>query len=97
NWASRFTCTTVHALIWVDVKHTLAFVDAIYWAFFNTTAVYDIDAGLSNCICHGVFILLKSGTIQTLLVCHLDPTNGQIPPIIQAKNKSMVRILLPTH
>jgi len=38
-WASWLTCTTVYALIRVDVEHTLAFIDAVYWAFFNTTPV----------------------------------------------------------
>jgi hypothetical protein len=34
HWADRLTCTTIHALIWLDIKHARAFINAINRALF---------------------------------------------------------------
>jgi hypothetical protein len=43
NWANRLTGSAVHALIRVDVKHTVALVDAVNWALVDTSFVLDIN------------------------------------------------------
>jgi hypothetical protein len=37
------TSTTVHTLIWVDVEHTVTFIDAVNWALSYTSFVFDIN------------------------------------------------------
>jgi adenine deaminase len=37
------TCTTVNALIRVNVKHAVTFIDAVNWALSNTCFVFDIN------------------------------------------------------
>src|SRR5690625_241750 len=51
-WAHRFACATVNALIGVNVKRTLALVDAVNGTLLNTRAVFNVNTRLSNDVCH---------------------------------------------
>jgi hypothetical protein len=44
--------TTVDTLIWLDVEHSVTFVDAIDWAFLDTGLVLHINARLGDYVCH---------------------------------------------
>ena len=47
-----FAQTTVDALVWVDIDHVIAFVDAVDWANSHTGLVFDADARLGNNVWH---------------------------------------------
>jgi hypothetical protein len=42
HWADWLTCTAVHALIRVDVKHAIALVNTVNWTFVDASLVLDI-------------------------------------------------------
>jgi hypothetical protein len=52
NRANRFTSTAINALVRVDVKHAVALVDAIHWAFFDACLVFKVNAWKCNYISH---------------------------------------------
>jgi len=52
NRADRLAGTTIHALIRLDIEHSVAFVNAIHWALFDAGLIFHIDTWLSNYICH---------------------------------------------
>jgi hypothetical protein len=52
NWANRLTGTTVHALIRVDVKHSVTLIDAVNRALVNTCLVFNIYTRKSDYVCH---------------------------------------------
>jgi len=52
NWADRLAGTTIHALIRLDVEHSVTFIDAIHWALFDAGLIFHIDTWLGNHICH---------------------------------------------
>ena len=52
HWALWFAQTAVDALVWVDIDHVIAFVDAVDWANSHTGLVFDADARLGNNVWH---------------------------------------------
>jgi hypothetical protein len=52
NWTYRLACSAVNALIWMNVEHAVALVDAIYRAFFNAGLVFQVHAWESNDVGH---------------------------------------------
>jgi hypothetical protein len=42
----------IHALIRLDVKHAIAFVNAVHWTLFDAGLVLHIDTWLGNHISH---------------------------------------------
>jgi hypothetical protein len=57
HWTYRFTRTTVHTFVRMDIEHSVALIDAIHRAFVNATAVFEIYAGQSDDVGHGLGIL----------------------------------------
>jgi hypothetical protein len=51
-WANWLTGTAIHALIWLDVKHAIAFVNAIHGTFFDAGFIFYIDAWVCDHIGH---------------------------------------------
>jgi hypothetical protein len=41
--AHGFTCSTIHTLVWVDIEHAIAFVDAVDGAFIYAGLVLDVN------------------------------------------------------
>ena len=54
--AHRLTCSTVHALIGVDIEHSLALVDAVDGAFVDTRLVDHVDTGLGDDVGHDLLL-----------------------------------------
>jgi hypothetical protein len=52
NWANWFTCSTIHTLIRLDIHHSIALIDAINWALFNTRFIHYIYTGKGDDVCH---------------------------------------------
>lgn len=52
SWADWFAGAAVNTFVGLDVHHAIAFVDAIYWAFFDTCLVFNIDTRQCNHISH---------------------------------------------
>jgi hypothetical protein len=52
NWANWFAGATVNALIWLDIKHARAFVDAINRAFFDARLIFNINTRFGNNVRH---------------------------------------------
>jgi hypothetical protein len=52
NWTNWLTSSAVHTLVWVDVKHAVALIDAIHRAFFNAGFVFQVHAWESNNVSH---------------------------------------------
>jgi len=52
DWADRLAGTAIHALIRLDVEHSVTFIDAIHWALFDAGLIFHIDTWLGNHICH---------------------------------------------
>jgi hypothetical protein len=50
----RLTSTTIDTLIWLDVEHPIAFIDAIDWTLLDTGFVLDIDTRFCDDVCHEV-------------------------------------------
>jgi hypothetical protein len=51
-WANWLTSTAVHALIRVDVKHAVTFIDAVDWALINAGLVFNIHTGKRDYVSH---------------------------------------------
>jgi hypothetical protein len=49
NW---LTCSAVHALIRVDVKHAVTLIDAVDWALIDTCLVFNIHTGKRDYVSH---------------------------------------------
>jgi hypothetical protein len=49
NW---LTSSAVHALVWVDVKHAVALINAIHRAFFNAGLVFQVHTRQSDNVSH---------------------------------------------
>jgi hypothetical protein len=49
---NRFACAAINALVWMDIKHPVAFVDAIYWALFDARFVFDVYTWFCDYVCH---------------------------------------------
>ncbi len=52
HWTNRFTGSTVNTLVWVDVKHAVALVNAVDGAFIDASTILYIYAWKSNYISH---------------------------------------------
>jgi hypothetical protein len=48
GWANHETRPAINAFIWMDEELIVALVDALNWAGFDASAVFDADAGLGN-------------------------------------------------
>lgn len=59
NGTLRLTCTTIDALIGMNVELVLALIDTVDWTNFNTTRVVRIDTGLGDDIGHGFTCLSR--------------------------------------
>tara|TARA_B100000446_G_scaffold76096_3_gene72097 strand:+ start:63537 stop:63818 length:282 start_codon:yes stop_codon:yes gene_type:complete len=51
--AFRLTQGTVDALVWVDNQEVRAFVEAVYWAYFDTVGVFTFNTVIGNHKSHG--------------------------------------------
>ena len=52
NWANRLTCTAIHTLIRLDIKHSIALINTINWALFNAGLILNINTRLRNYVGH---------------------------------------------
>jgi len=52
DWANWFASATVNALVWLDIKHSRTFIDAINRAFFDTGLVFNINTRFGNNVRH---------------------------------------------
>jgi hypothetical protein len=51
-WTHGLTRTAIHALIWLDVEHAIAFINAIHRTFFDAGFIFYIDAWVCDHIGH---------------------------------------------
>ena len=52
DWADRLARATVNALIWLDVKHPIALINAINGTLLDAGFIFHIDARLGDYIGH---------------------------------------------
>jgi len=52
NRADWLTGCAVDALLWADVHHVVAFIDAIHWANIYASAVLDVHTRLGDDVSH---------------------------------------------
>ena len=52
NRADRFSCAAIHALIWLDVQHSIAFINTIDWTLFDTRFIFNIDTRFRDYVGH---------------------------------------------
>ena len=52
HWTFRNASFTVDALLWVNVKHLIAFVEALYGANNNTIGIAATNTRLGDNVCH---------------------------------------------
>ena len=65
NRANWLASSAVHTLIRVNVKHAIALVDAVDWAFFNASFVFDINARKRNYVSHDFSLSAFSLTVAS--------------------------------
>ena len=56
HWAYGLASAAIDTLIWLDVEHPVALIDAIDRTFLDTGLVLDIDTRFSDDVCHEVAI-----------------------------------------
>ena len=52
NRENRLTSTAIHTTIRLDIKHSIALIDAINWALFNAGLILNINTRLRNYVGH---------------------------------------------
>ena len=58
HWALWFAQTAVDALVWVDIHHVIAFVDAVHRAHRHARLIFDANTGFSYNVGHAYIVLI---------------------------------------